>query len=273
MSENNAPPIIFDPALKALRQHRAQKRQGRFLLTHIAKSAAGRIEDINRTFNSALISGHSGFKDQIIAHLPEAKKPSKIYTELKNCSPASLDIALSLLELQSENDPIGHLIQIHEKLKPDGLLIAAMFGGETLDNLKQAFYAFDLARFDGVTARVFPLINHIQAGQLLGRAGFALPVIDKDSINVNYTRLQTLISDIRDIGETNFLTMRKGDYLGRDIYPKLEALYPLQEGTSKFPAKFEILWLSGWTPHESQQKPLKPGSAKIHLSEALKPKD
>ena len=189
MSENNAPPIIFDAALKAVRRQRAQTRKGRFLHTHIAKSAAERIKDINRSFSTVLVSGHSGFKDEIFTHLPEAKRPSRIYTDLTNCAPASLDMALSLLELQSENDPIGHLIQIYEKLKPDGLLIAAMFGGETLDGLKQAFYAFDLARFKGVTPRIFPSITHIQAGQLLDRSGYALPVIDKDTLNVNYARL------------------------------------------------------------------------------------
>ena len=272
MSENNAPPIIFDRTIKTLRRERAQRRKGRFIIQRIAQDAVDRIQEVNRTFETMLVTGHSGFKTDILSSLPTSKRPATLYTDLENCTPDSLDIALSLLELHSENDPVGHLIRIHEKLKPDGVLMAVMFGGETLARLKQAFYAFDQARFGGVTPRVFPSISHVQAGDLLRRAGYALPVIDKDVLRVHYSRLQTLISDLRDMGETNFLTTRKRDYLGRSIYKQLEDAYPKDADKSKFPTQFEFLWLSGRTPHESQQTPLKPGSAKIHLSEALKPK-
>ncbi len=274
MSENKAPPLIFDDSIRAIRRRRAQNRTGHFFLKRCAQDAADRLLDINRKFEQGLIIGHKGFKAHMLAALPADKQPKSLLTQadMDDIAPQSLDLALSILHLQSENDPVGVLMQLHQKLKPDGFLLAAMFGGNTLTELRQAFYRIDQERFNGVTPRIFPYADHTQAAQLLTRAGLALPVVDKDKFQILYKKSSTLISDLRDLGETNCLSDRDPRYLGRDIYQKLETAYPREDKTGKYPAQFEILWLTGWAPHKSQQIPLKPGSAKMRLSEALKQK-
>ena len=178
---------------------------------------------------------------------------------------------ISLLDLQSENDLPDYLAHMAQQLRPDGLLIAAMLGGETLTELRQALYKTDEALLGGLTARVYPMVTHSQAAPLLVRAGLNLPVVDMDRLTVRYGQLPKLWADLRDLGESNVLTARSKRYLGRDYPAALAQNYAALFGRDgKFPASFEILWLTGWAPHDSQPKPLKPGSAKMRLADALK---
>lgn len=179
------------------------------------------------------------------------------------------DLVISLLTLQSANDPLAVLSSYRSALKPDGLLLVAMFGGDSLSELRTALYAADQARFGGLTPRIFPFANHTQTAGLLSRAGLALPVVDTDRFTVNYAQLQTWVEDLRDIGATNTVSARDKRYVGKGFLRKTEAAHKRTEDGIRFPVQFEILWLTGWAPDASQQKPLKPGSAKMRLADAL----
>jgi len=206
---------------------------------------------------------------EILGELPPEKHPKELeWRDAWQDTNTGYDLVISLLELQSENDLPGALIKMGQSLKPDGLMMVALFGGESLMTLRESFYQIDQAIFGGATARLYPMMDHTQAAGLLGRAELNLPVIDKDRVNVNYRSLQTLIEDLRDLGVSNSLTARHKAKLPRGIIDLLHAAYPKTE-EGKFKNKFEILWLTGWRPHESQQKPLKPGSAKMRLADAL----
>jgi len=266
-------PQIFDPKAQALVRARAQRRMGRkgasFLLTRCAQDAASRIADINRTFERGVVFTPIDMRAEILGELPPEKHPKELeWRDAWQDTNTGYDLVISLLELQSENDLPGALIKMGQSLKPDGLMMVALFGGESLMTLRESFYQIDQAIFGGATARLYPMMDHTQAAGLLGRAELNLPVIDKDRVNVNYRSLQTLIEDLRDLGVSNSLTARHKAKLPRGIIDLLHAAYPKTE-EGKFKNKFEILWLTGWRPHESQQKPLKPGSAKMRLADAL----
>ena len=162
--------------------------------------------------------------------------------------------------------------QMAKLLKKDGLFIGALFGGNTLTELRQSLYKTDDEILGGASPRVFPMVTHSQAAPLITQAGLNLPVVDMDRFTVTYSRFGTLLSDLRDIGGTNILSNRSPNALTSKYWETLKGHYQDMFGENgKLKASFEILWLTGWRPHESQQKPLKPGSAKMSLSEALKP--
>lgn len=266
-------PQIFDPKAQALSRSRAQKRMDRkgpsFLLTRCAQDAASRIADINRTFERGVVFTPIDMRAEILAELPPEKHPKQFeWKDSWENTHTAYDLIISLLELQSENDLPGALIKMGQSLKPDGLMVAALFGGESLMTLRESFYQIDQAIFGGATARLYPMMDHTQAAGLLGRAGLNLPVIDKDRVSVTYRSLQTLFEDLRDLGSSNTLTTRHKAKLPKGVIDLLHAAYPKTE-EGKFKTQFEILWLTGWRPHESQQKPLKPGSAKMRLADAL----
>ncbi len=275
-------PEIFAPTATKLTRQRARYRMHRrgpsFLLTRCAEDAASRIADINRQFERALLICDFDLRETIKQDLPKDRHPLKWAWQTEGQmqdlaqtqkSEQEYDLIINLFTLQTENDLPGALIQCCSHLKSDGLLMATLFGGESLRDLRQSFYHIDQALFGGATARIFPMIDHQSAAALLGRAGFNLPVIDKDFVRVNYKRIQTLIEDLRDLGMTNVLTARHKAALPKHIYDLIEAAYPRNE-ERKFPVQFDIFWLTGWTPHESQQKPLKPGSAKMSLAKRLR---
>jgi SAM-dependent methyltransferase len=266
-------PQIFDLKAQALAKARAQKRMSRkgpsFLLTRCAQDAASRIADINRRFERGIVLAPIDMRSAILEDLPAERRPQQFdWSDNWEDIQGDYDLIISLLELQTENDLPGALIKMKQSLKADGLFMAAMFGGDSLITLRQSFYHIDQALFGGATARLYPMIDHTQAAGLLGRAGLNLPVIDKDRVTVNYRSLQTLINDLRDLGLTNILTARHKAPLPKGILSLIHAAYP-KTSEGKFTAQLEILWLTGWSPHESQQKPLKPGSAKMRLADAL----
>ena len=179
---------------------------------------------------------------------------------------------LSLLRLQSTNDLPGSLIRLSQKLKADGLFIAAIFGGDSLTELRQVFYEVDEKLLGGLSAHIYPMANYTQAAALLSRAGLNQPVVDTDRFTVSYGQFDTLIADLRDLGETNVLRERRKKPVPRIYKSDLETHYKqrFSREDGKLNCSYEILWMTGWKPHESQQKPLKPGSAKMSLEEGLK---
>ena len=186
--------------------------------------------------------------------------------------PESLDLAVSALAFQFVNDLPGVLAQIRRALKPDGLLLAAMIGGDTLTELRQSFAAAEAECEGGVSPRVAPFADLRDVGALLQRAGFALPVTDVDRVVVRYDNAFALMQDLRRMGATNILFERRRTPTRRATCcgwrKSTPNALPIRTAASAPPSI--SIWLSGWAPHESQQKPLKPGSAKASLEEAVK---
>ena len=185
--------------------------------------------------------------------------------------PASLELVVSALALQFVNDLPGLLAQIRHALKPDGLFLAAIIGGDTLTELRQSFAAAEAEIEGGVSPRVIPFVDVRDAGSLLQRAGFALPVTDVDRITVRYDNAFALMQDLRRMGATNILVERSKKPTRRATMLRMVEIYSerFADPDGRIRATFDIVWMSGWTPHESQQKPLKPGSAKMSLADAV----
>ena len=274
MTEVKAPPEIFDARLLALRRARAAKRQDSFLIRRALSDAADRLLDVNRNFGKVLILGTASVEAELISKLPKEKFAEIICCEtLEQLQQDNdFDLTLSLLRLQSENELPGAIIQLRQNLKPDGLFIAAMFGGDTLTELRQVFYKTDEDIMGGLAPHIYPMANYTQAAGLLSRAGLNQPVVDTDRFTASYGKLETLISDLRDLGETNVLKERPDTVLTQNYWAQFKKNYQkmFSREDGKLNCSFEILWLTGWSPHKSQQKPLKPGSANIHLGDALK---
>jgi SAM-dependent methyltransferase len=184
---------------------------------------------------------------------------------------ASLDLVVSALALQFVNDLPGTLIQIRRALKPDGLLLAALAGGDTLTELRQAFAAAEAEIEDGISPRVVPFSDVRDMGALLQRAGFALPVTDIDRVTARYASPISLMHDLRRMGATNPLLERSRRPLKRATLRRMTEIYAerFADRDGRIRATFEIVWLCGWAPHESQQKPLAPGSARQRLADVL----
>ena len=188
--------------------------------------------------------------------------------------PESLDLAVSALAFQFVNDLPGVLAQIRRALRPDGLLLAAMIGGDTLTELRQAFAAAEAECEGGVSPRVAPFADLRDIGSLLQRAGFALPVTDVDRVVVRYDSAFALMHDLRRMGATNILIERRRTPTRRATLLRMAQIYGerFADPDGRIRATFDIVWLSGWAPHESQPKPLRPGSAKASLEAAVKGK-
>jgi SAM-dependent methyltransferase len=184
---------------------------------------------------------------------------------------ASLDLVVSTLGLHWTNDVVGALIQIRRALKPDGLFLGAFLGGSTLTELRQALTEAEAELLGGAGSRVSPFADTPDAAGLLQRAGFALPVADVDRVNVTYEHPLKLMADLRQMGETNVLAERHPRKLTRALLARACEIYQARfAGTDgRIAASFEIVTLTGWAPAESQPKPLRPGSAKMRLADAL----
>ena len=184
---------------------------------------------------------------------------------------ASLDLSASLLALHAVNDLPGALLQIRRSLRPDGLFIGCLLAGQSLTELRQSLLAAEVEVSGGASPRVAPFADLRDLGSLLQRAGFALPVVDSEVVTVRYRDLFGLLRDLRALGWSNALTARRRTGLRRDTLMRAAALYAerFADPDGRLRATFEMVWLSGWAPHESQQKPLRPGSAKARLADAL----
>ena len=188
---------------------------------------------------------------------------------------ASFDLVVSALALHWVNDLPGALLQIRRVLKPDGLFLAAMAGGETLTELRQSLAAAESEIESGLSPRVASFVEVRAMGTLLQRAGFALPVTDVDRLTVRYASLAGLFRDLRTMGATNALTDRRRKPLRRSTIARAAEIYAerFADADGRLRATFDLLWISAWAPHESQQQPLKPGSARMRLADALGTKE
>jgi len=192
--------------------------------------------------------------------------------ELLPFADAGFDLVASVLALHWAADLPGVLVQLRRALKPDGLLLAAMLGGQTLVELRTALFEAELEEEGGVSPRVSPSIALGDAAALLQRAGFALPVADSETITVSYAGLPALLRDLRGMGETNALGARRRNFTRRATLARAALIYAERfgEADGRIPATFEVLFLCGWAPHPSQPKPLPRGSATTRLVDAFK---
>ena len=270
-------PLLFDRALLRARQARAQQLgAATFLIDRIAEEMAERLQAVLREFKDGADIGTPGQKLREalagrVGALAAVDLPD-LESERVALAPETLDLAVSGLAFQFVNDLPGALAQIRRALKPDGLLLAAMIGGDTLTELRQSFASAEAECEGGVSPRVAPFADLRDVGALLQRAGFALPVTDVDRVVVRYDSAFALMTDLRRMGATNVLIERRRNPTRRATLLRMAQIYGerFADSDGRIRATFDIIWLSGWAPHESQQKPLKPGSAKASLEAAVK---
>jgi SAM-dependent methyltransferase len=270
-------PVLFDRALLRARQARAEKQgAATFLLDRIAEEMDERLHAVLRTFVHAADVGTPGAG---LAAALSGRVGTLTYVAVPDderqglaLQPESLDLAVSALALQLVNDLPGVLAQLRRALKPDGLLLAATLGGDTLTELRQSFAAAEAELEGGVSPRVSPFADLRDIGALLQRTGFALPVTDVDRIVVRYDSAFALMQDLRAMGATNVLVERRRSPLRRATLLRMAAVYAerFSDSDGRIRATFDVIWLSGWAPHENQQKPLRPGSAKASLADAVR---
>ena len=275
-SMTSVPPILFDAAALRLRRARAQRLgPATFLLDRVMEDMTERLSAVLREFSRVAdigIPGHA-LADVKTLHKDVIHRdllgPSGESLEIAS---GSLDLVVSALALQFANDLPGVMAQVRRALKPDGLFLAAMLGGDTLTELRQSFAAAEAEIEGGISPRVAPFADLRDLGALLQRAGFALPVADVDRVVVRYDNALALMQDLRRMAATNVLIQRRKSFSRRATLLRMAQIYTerFADADGRIRATFDVVWLSGWVPHESQQKPLKPGSAKARLEDAVK---
>lgn len=285
----------FDRALLARRRLRAVRAStggADFLLRAVAAELSERLSLVQRRFDVAAdLSGHGLQVAEALAAGGQVDRVLRLERvaglagvtghvetvvgddELLPLADASIDLAVSVLSLHLTNDTPGAFVQIRRALKPDGLFLAAMLGGDTLTELRASLLSAEAEISGGASPRVAPFVALKEAGALLQRTGFALPVIDQDRLTVRYDTLFDLMRDLRSMGMTNALTARSRRPSSRTLFLRAAEIYAerFADPDGRLRATFDVIYLSGWRPHDSQQKPLKPGSAKMRLADALKP--
>jgi SAM-dependent methyltransferase len=270
-------PVLFDRALLLARRTRALRfGPATFLLDRVAEDMAERLHAVLREFKNGADVGTPS--DQVrnallerVDQLARIDLPD-LESEPLPLQPESLDLILSALAFQFVNDLPGVLAQIRRALRPDGLFLAAMIGGDTLTELRQSFASAEAECEGGVSPRVAPFADLRDIGALLQRASFALPVTDVDRIVARYDDAFALMQDLRRMGSTNILVERRRTPTRRATMLRMAQIYRerFADADGRIRATFDVIWLSGWAPHESQQKPLKPGSAQASLAAAVK---
>lgn len=284
------PPRIFDRALLARRRERVATgaRHHDFLLSRVADDLAERLAFIKRTFPLAAdIGAHHGLLSQRIRGVAGVERVIIVERSLRLLgreglrvvadeealpfADASLDLAVSGLSLQLVNDLPGTLVQIRRALKPDGLLLASLLGGATLKELREAWLVAEAELTGGASPRVAPFADVRDLGALSQRAGFALPVVDSETVTVSYASPLALMRELKAMGASNVLSARRRAPVTRRLLLRAAQVYAerFAAADGRVPATFEILTLTAWAPHESQPKPLRPGSAQARLADAL----
>lgn len=283
-------PVIFDRSLLARRRARAlaeRKPGADFLLALAADDLAERLAAVDRRFSRALVIGDpTGLLAARIAagRVDEVVRADLLVSGLDGGGALVLDdealpfvggvfdLVVSSLALQFANDLPGALIEARRVLKPDGLFLGVLAGGDTLTELRQAFLQAESRRSGGVSPRVAPMAEVRDLGGLLQRAGFALPVADQDRLTLRYSSALALMDDLKAMGATSVLADRRRGLTGPALMAEVAAIYQEMFGDpdGRVRASLSLVSLSGWAPHESQQKPLQPGSAKMRLADALK---
>ena len=255
--------IIFDSARIAQHKKRASAAPELFLLREMLAEIAGRLSDIKRSFPQAIALGTQGLMAEAA---PDIRWFYHEEGEALPFSEESVDLVVSA-NLHWVNDVPGVLSQIKRILKPDGLFLAILPGGETLTELRQSFEAAELAHSGGISPRVSPFIDIRDGGALLQRAGFALPVADSFKLMLEYENAFSLMQDLRGMGETNALTESRKHFTSRTLMAGMAAYYAAHFSgeDGRIPATIELLVLTGWRPHASQQQPARRGSGQVSL--------
>ena len=281
---------LFDTKLLIARKRRALARPvsgADFLLARAAEELSDRLATVERRFENAVAAFcvTPAARDAVLAS-GKAVRVQRVEAdeaflngdrglvampETLPLEPESVDLIVSLLALQEVNDIPGMLIQARRALKPDGLFLAAMAGANTLVELRESLLAAESELLGGVSPRVSPFADVRDAGALLQRAGFALPVADIDTVTVRYDHMFALIRDLRAMGEANALLARSRRPATRALFARAAEIYAerFSDPDGRIRATFSFIWLSGWAPDASQQKPLKPGSAQVSLAKIL----
>jgi len=285
--------FLFDRKLLRSRRSRAASgdwEKNRFLFDEVADRLAERILDISKQFDLALDLGcHGGSFGKMlkmqgrISHLisadlsPDLMVPHaegiKVVAdeEFLPFAPRSFDLIGNVLGLHWTNDLPGALVQIARALKPDGLFLGAMYGIESLSELKWSLTQAELEVKGGMSPRISPFTDVRDAGSLLQRAGFALPVTDVDVLTLKYPNAFALMQELRGMGEANALVERQKTLTGRKVLLRAAEIYQekFADDDGLIPATFQVIYLAGWAPHENQQKALKPGSGQTNLKDIL----
>lgn len=270
------PPAIFDTALIA--RHLARRPQASDFVTDLVlDDLDDRLAALIREFPRAAIIGPDverlpQFGQTASARFAFERRAAFIGAdEVPALAGDSYNLIVSILHLQAVNDVPGYLARLRARLAPDGLLLIAALGGETLTELREAFLAADALVFGGVSARVAPMIQVRDAGALLQRAGLALPVADVETHTVRYSSPFALMAELKALGAANPLVDRPRRLASPALLTAAANAYLAQDADAdgRIRATLEIVWLSGWVPHESQQQPLKPGSATTRLGDVL----
>ncbi len=285
------PPQLFDRALLRQRRKKAATTLENvdYLLEYVHEDLIDRLRVIMRSFPQTLnLGSHHG---KLTSRLNDLNNISNVYSldsvfEMvsktnalqiqgdEECIPIaaeSLDLVVSALSLQFVNDLPGAFSQIRHCLKPDGAFIGALFGGESLAELRQVFLMAEEELYGGASPRIAPFVDVRDMGHLLQRAGFALPVTDRDVLKVRYTSATHLMKELQAMGMSNVMTDRSSSHNTKALFKRVNELYAehYSEGDGKIYAHFELIYLMGWAPHPDQQKPLQPGSAAINLKDVF----
>jgi hypothetical protein len=279
-------PKVFDRELIARRL--ARRRGEDFVTALVAADLAERLAAVTRSFEQALImapiadslpqagaSANGPFSFERVATLVGGDGIPLVDPEDLYLPRRRYDLIVSLLDMQVVNDVPGFIARARAHLRADGLFLAATLGGDTLIELRQAFLEADAMILGGAAARVAPFVPPSEAGGLIQRAGLALPVADVETHIVRYGSPLDLIRELKVLGASNPLADRPDRMATRTLIAAASAAYEriAADADGRVRATLEILWLSGWAPHESQQQPLKPGSAEVSLAKVLGKKD
>jgi SAM-dependent methyltransferase len=264
-------PILTDR--QALRHHRWRARQrpdhagAMFLHQTAILDVQERLIEVNRTFTQPAVV--TGFPELWQDLMPEAKVIND--DDGLALEPEAHDLVIHAMSLHWANDPLGHLVQCRRALRPDGLFLGSLLGGRTLHELRTSMAEAESAVVGGLSPRVLPMAEIRDLGGLLQRAGFALPVADSYVQTVSYRSVFELMADLRAMGETSALAGRPRHFTRRAVVTEAAGIYartyPGDDG--RILATFDRICLTGWAPHEGQQTPLRPGSAKRRLADAL----
>lgn len=285
------PLLVFDRAVLRQRRERAARdwQPRAFLKREIARRLVERIDDVRRPFSAALDLGvhgdefHHALEDRrsvdwlvradLSHRFARGARGAAVVADEESLpfAPASFDLVVSGMTLHWVNDLPGTLVQIRRILRPDGLFLGAMLGGATLWQLRQALAQAESEMDGGLSARVSPFATLADAAALLHRAGFALPVADSETIEVEYGDAFRLMQDLRGMGESNLVVDRRRTATRRAMLVRAAEIYHerFALGSGRVPASFEVLFLHGWAPDRSQPRPIKPGSASLRLADAL----
>lgn len=281
------PPLIFDRAQMRRQQVRiaAKIADHNFLIDWNIRQIIERLADIKRTYPRALLVG-AAVSPGLRAALKNAGQINELLVADENgalepdiildpeCWPEALsgfDLIVAPFMLHRAHDVPGVLIQMRCALKPDGLMINAFPGGDSLIELRQSFMQAEIALRGGAQMRVHPFIGRQQSASLLQRGGYSLPVVDSEHLVVTYDNAFRLMQDLRGMGETNSLVHRQRVMTGKNLMLEMARLYQnnFSEDDGRIRATFEMIFMTGWSPHKSQQQPLRPGSAQNRLADAL----